>query len=108
MASPYVLVDKAAMGGDYRLHLDQVGIEEVEILLRTHGFRQRGEIADVGEQDRHLALDLLAELDLADILDSKQIEELARHEAAVGGRNAVQPFAQGLGVVLCGASLWAW
>jgi hypothetical protein len=89
-----VLVDEAAMAGNHRLHLHQVGIQEIEVLLRAHGFRQGGKVAYVAKQDRHLALDLLPEFHLADVIDAQQVQELARHEAAVGGGRLVQAFAQ--------------
>jgi hypothetical protein len=100
---PDVFVDEAAVGRDYRLHVHQVGVEEVEVFLRAHRFRQRGEIPDVGEEDGHLALDLLPEFDLADVLDAQQVEELARDEAAVGIGGGAQPLAQGIGVLAGGS-----
>jgi hypothetical protein len=79
-----VFVDNAAMGRDDRLHLHQVGVQEVEVLLRTHGLRQGGEVADVREQNGHLALDLMPELHFADVVEAEQIEKTAGNEATVG------------------------
>ena len=85
-----VLVDDAVVAADHRLHLGQVGVDEAEVLLRRHRFRQRGEIADVGEEDGHFLFDVGAELDVHDARRAQQREELARHELAVGGLGAGQ------------------
>ena len=92
------------MGGNDRLHLNQVGVEEVEVFLRAHRLRQGGEVADVGEQDRHLAFDLLPEFDLANVVDSQQREKLARDETRVGLCYGIRPITRDIGMVLCAVS----
>ncbi len=78
-----VFVDDAAMAADDRFHLAEVGVDELEVLARRHGLGQRGEVADVREHDGHLALDLVAELDVDDAFCFEQVEQLVRHQAAV-------------------------
>ena len=91
-----VFVDDAAMRRYDRFHLHQVGVQEIEVFLRTHGFRQRGKVADVGKQYCHLAFDLLAEFHLADVVDAKQMQEFTRYEPAIGRLGIRQLLTQGI------------
>jgi hypothetical protein len=61
-----VFVDEASLLEHRRLHERQEGIDEIETLPGCKPFRQRGEAADVGEQDGHFLFDLIATGDVED------------------------------------------
>lgn len=78
-----VLVDDPAVFAHRGAGAFKQLVDEPERLARRHRFGERRERTHVGEEHRHLALDAVAERDVAHVVFSKQFQELARDEARV-------------------------
>ena len=85
-----VLVDEAATGRDLRLHGLQVFVEQRERLLGPQRFGRGGEAAQVGEHDRHVEPGVVGRQHRLDRGPAQEIEELERHEPAVGAGEGLQ------------------
>ncbi len=83
-------VDDAIVAAHHGFHGAQVGVDEAEVFRRQDGFGQRGEIADVREQERHFLLDVIAQADIDNAGAFEQAQELARHKAAIRHFSSVQ------------------
>ena len=73
---------------DQRPHATEVGVNELEVLLRGHALRESREGADVREQDGHLLLHLITKLHIEDALLLKAAEQLLGDKALVGFRQS--------------------
>ena len=79
-----ILVDETAARADDRRDVAQIRGEETEVLLRSQPFGELREVANVGEKDRHLALHVVAQLDVGQRLALEHVEKFARDEAVDG------------------------
>jgi hypothetical protein len=78
----------------------QEGVEEAEVVARAHVLREGREVADIEEEDGHLALGPVPELDLEDVVLPEESEELARNEPLQRGVDFLEGVRVALGYAL--------
>ena len=75
-----ILVDESTVSRDGRLHVLEIAAHELEGLSRREGFGYPGESLYIGEEDRHVSVDLVADLNVGDARLFEDVEELVGHE----------------------------
>ena len=76
-----VLIDESAVRPNDRAGSRQIVVEKIERPCGREAFRDAREAANVGEQNRHVALDMVAELHVDDVAPVELAQKFCRDEA---------------------------
>ena len=79
-----ILDDKTIMLTNDRTGTLEVAVDEIEVLLGRHGFRNCREIPQIGKHNGHFFADMIPQLNIDDALPVQKVEVFQRDEPTEG------------------------